>query len=209
MRFILFVEGFTEKEAVGDFIQRWLNQRLTQDVGVKVVNLKGNSCFEKDILGKVRFHLAPPRGGGVIAAIGLLDLYKGTAYPKDKVSVKDRYEWGVQHYERLVGNAKFRMFFAVHETEAWLLSDPAIFPREVRDLVKKPLRDRPESVNFDKPPAYRLDELYKLAFGRGYKKTTQGKLLFDKLDAEAASGKCPYLKRMLEQMLALAKGAGL
>lgn len=209
MRFILFVEGFTEKEAVGGFLQRWLDQRLTQRVGVKLVNLKGNRGFNKDIADKVRFHLAPPRGGGVIAAIGLLDLYKGAPYPEDKTSVKDRYEWGVQYYERLVDNANFRMFFAVHETEAWLLSDPSIFAREVQSLVKKPIRDRPESVNFDKPPSYRLNELYMQASERRYKKTTQGKLLFDRLDPEAASEKCPYLKQMLEELLGLAKKAGL
>jgi len=208
MKFILFVEGHTEKEAVGGFLKRWLDPRLTQRVGVNVVNLRGNRGFQKDIADKVRFHLTPPRGGDVIAAIGLLDLYKGAPYPKDKTAVKERYEWGVRHYEDMVDNEKFRMFFAVHETEAWLFSNPAVFHRDIGDLIKKPLRDRPESVNFDKPPAYRLDELYRQAFERSYKKTTQGRLLFDKLDPETAAGKCPYLKKMLDELLALAEKAG-
>ncbi|MHB1425063.1 MAG: hypothetical protein ACYC3I_17975 [Gemmataceae bacterium] len=41
------------------------------------------------------------------------------------------------------------------------------------------------------------------------KKTTYGKQLFSKLDPLVAVSKCPYLKAMLDEMLLLAKAAGL
>jgi len=45
--------------------------------------------------------------------------------------------------------------------------------------------------------------------GRSYKKVTYGKELFDQLSPEIAVQKCPRLKEMLDEMLKLAKTAGL
>lgn len=64
---------------------------------------------------------------------------------------------------------------AVHETEAWLLSDPGIFPAEGRRAFPDRCR-RPETVNFDEP--------------------------------EVAYERCPSLKALLDDMLALAQEAG-
>lgn len=47
---------------------------------------------------------------------------------------------------REAGHKKFKMFFAVHETEAWLLSQPELFPQKVRGRIEKH-RARPEAVN--------------------------------------------------------------
>jgi len=44
---------------------------------------------------------------------------------------------------------------------------------------------------------------------QNYKKVTDGKDLFARLDPAIAINKCPYLKTMLEEMLTLAKAAGL
>lgn len=209
MKFLLFVEGDTEKIALGDFIQRWLNSKLSCRVGIKLINFKGNRHFRREILKKVNFHLGRNNRGEIIAAIGLLDLYKGATYPPDKPSVSDRYEWAVEYYEKLVGHDKFRMFFAVHETEAWLLSDTSIFPHSVRQRIPNNCSGQPENVNFDRPPAKRLKEFYRSATNKSYKKTTQGKLLFEKLDPQIAYDKCPYLKRMLDTLLELAQKSGL
>ena len=43
---------------------------------------------------------------------------------------------------------KFRLFFAVHEFEAWLLSQPDIFPREIKNALQNRIA-QPEQVNFD------------------------------------------------------------
>ena len=41
MKFVLFVEGHTERKALPDFIRRWLDSRLAQRVGIKAVRFEG------------------------------------------------------------------------------------------------------------------------------------------------------------------------
>ena len=100
------------------------------------------------------------------------------------------------------------MFLAVHELEAWLLSDPGIFPAAVCQRLKNDHRE-PEKVNFDRPPSKYLKELYLSSGKTGYKKTTEGKKLFSRLNPDLAHGECPHLAQMLDEMLRLAKEAGL
>ncbi len=209
MRFFLFAEGRTEQMGLGDFLARWLNARLSQPVGVRVVKLGGSGEFRKSIARRVDFHLRRDTRAEVIAAVGLLDLYEGAAYPPDRTTAEDRYEWGVRHYEGLVGNDGFRMFFAVHETEAWFLSDPGIFPSVVGEGVRRECATAPEAVDFDDPPAQRLRGVYRRALRKEYRKVVDGVRLFRKLDPRVAYDKCPYLGRMLDEMLRLAREADL
>ena len=67
----------------------------------------------------------------------------------------------------------------------------------------------PETVNFDTPPAKLLNSVYNQTTRRDYKKVSNGRQLFAKLDPSIAAGKCPYLNRMLEELLSMAKEAGL
>ncbi len=41
MKFVLFVEGHTEKAAVGPFLKRWLDPQLSSPVGIKTVRFEG------------------------------------------------------------------------------------------------------------------------------------------------------------------------
>jgi hypothetical protein len=66
----------------------------------------------------------------------------------------------------------------------------------------------PETVNFDEPPAKLLERLYSQKTGRRYKKVTNGRELFGRLDPGVAYGKCPRLKELLDKMLELAEAAG-
>ena len=151
-------------------------------------------------------YLDGPGSRDIVAVLGLLDLYGPDFYPEGKKTVRERYEWGVHHFEQKVGRDRFRMFFAVHEFEAWLLSDPEIFPRGVRNALP-PKIARPEEVDFEEPPAKLLERVYKQATRRGYKKTTYGEQLFGKLAPATAVSKCPYLKAMAEEMHRLAAKA--
>lgn len=105
-----------------------------------------------------------------------------------------------------VGEAKFRQFFAVHELEAWLLSDPGIFHRDVRKDFPATVKN-PESVNFNQPPAQLLERLYQKKLGRPYKKIVDGRNLFGKLDPEIAYKKCLRLKEILVKCCAWPKTA--
>lgn len=208
MKFVMLVEGATEKQTAAEFLKRWLDPQLTHRVGVQVVAFSGYAELARKLVDKARAHLDGPKADEIIAVIGLLDLYGPDFYPGHLKSATERYQWGVAHVEKQVGRDRFRMFFAVHEFEAWLLSQPEIFPAEMRSSFPGKI-GQPEMVNFNEPPAMLLERLYSQRLNRNYKKTTYGKALFSKLDPAVAVEKCPNLKSMLQKMLQLAKAAGL
>jgi hypothetical protein len=208
MKFVLLVEGETEAGAAGEFLKRWLDPQLKQRVGIQIVKFSGYAQLVRKIVDKARMYLDGPHQAEIVAVIGLLDLYGPEFYPGNVQTARSRYEWGVAHFQKDVARERFRMFFAVHEFEAWLLSQPDIFPQEVMSALPGKIA-QPEQINFDEPPAKLLDKIYKQRLKRDYKKTTYGKDLFGQLNPTAAAGKCPYLKAMLDEMLKLARAAGL
>jgi hypothetical protein len=208
LKFILLVEGSTERDSAAAFLKRWLDPRLSQPVGIQVVPFNGYAELTRDMVTRASMHPEGPKQGEIIAVIGLMDRYGPSFYPGELTTAEERYEWGKDHFERLVDRDRFRMSFAVHEFEAWLFSQPQIFPRDVPNLMRNKF-PHPERINFDAPPAKRLNQLYQQATRKNYKKTTYGKHLFAKLDPTIAVKKCPFLKALLEEMLALAKAAGL
>ncbi len=203
MRFILFVEGYTEHKALPAFLKRWLDPRLSKSVGIQTVRFEGWAKFVEEAPKKAEMYVSR---SDVIAVIGVLDLYGPDFYPVDKPTPDDRYEWAKRHLEEKVGQDKFFQFFAVHELEAWLLSAPSIFPSSVGSQVGK-LSRSPERVNNTNPPARRLDLIYKTQLGRRYRKLVDGVDLFRRLDPVVAYDKCPRLKDLLDEMLRLAEGA--
>lgn len=203
MKIVLFVEGHTERKALAPFLKRWLDPQLPQPMGIKVVRFEGWRDYYGEIDKKVQLNLSGKSGQKVVGAIGLLDLYGPTFYPSDVKTVEERYEWGKAHIEKRVDHSRFRQHFAVHETEAWLLSDPLLLPKKVSAALPSKA-SAPETVNFDQPPAKLLGRLYGEKLRRTYKKVTDGANLFRQLDPNVASRKCPHLKRVLTDMLALA-----
>jgi Domain of unknown function (DUF4276) len=201
LKFLLFVEGKTEK-ALGDFLRAWLDSRLPKRIGIKVVRFEGWREYADEIARRVKLQVSGRTEGDVVACVGLLDLYGPTIYPPNCNTAAERYEWGKQHFEKQVDHPRFRQHFAVHETEAWLLSDPEILPREVRSAL--PGRS-PEEVNFDEPPAKLLKHLYRAKLGRPYRKVIDGANLFQSLNPDRAAEKCPYLKMLLDDLLLLAQ----
>jgi hypothetical protein len=204
----LLVEGDAEKLAIAEFLKRWLDPQLEQPAGVKVVNFHGNSQLVRKIVSKAQDYLDAPEADEIIGVIGLLDLYGLDIYPPQLTAVEQRRDWGVTHFQEQVNRDKFRMHFAVHEFEAWILGQPDVLPRAVRDALLEKIAN-PEKVDFDEPPAKLLNRVYLSCTGKNYKKTTYGKQLFGKLAPDMVAGKCPYLKAMLGQMLEMAKAAGL
>ena len=204
MKFVLFVEGYTERKAIPSFLKRWLDPQLNQKVGIQPVRFEGWSEFRKKIARSASMHLNSPHSDQIIGAIGLLDLYGLDFFPDHISSTRDRHEWAVAHFQTAVSHPKFRMFFAVHEIEAWLLSQPQLLPAPIKKALQGKVA-QPESVNFNEAPAKLLDRLYQTHMGSGYKKIVYGNNLFDRLDPSVAYEKCPYLARMLDEMLTMAK----
>ena len=62
-----------------------------------------------------------------------------------------------------VNHPKFRQHFAVHETEAWLLSGPEHFAAEIQKAFPAKIA-QPETVKFNEPPAKLLDRLHETKF---------------------------------------------
>lgn len=208
MKFVIFVEGYTERKALPAFLKRWLDTQLDKPVGIQTVRFEGWAELVKDLPTHTQLYLNAPKND-VIAVIALLDLYGlQLPYPSDRTTPSAKFAWARQHLEAKVSDARFRQFFAVHETEAWLLSQPSIFPADIRGGLPPKVK-QPETVNFDEPPAKLLDRLYLNKHGRPYKKVTNGEELFAKLDPAIAYQKCPSLKALLDEMLVLAQQAGL
>lgn len=208
MKFVLFVEGYTEEKAIPGFLKRWLDVRLSQRVGIQAVRFEGWPELIRELPDRTQMYLESPKAAEIIAVIALLDLYGPSIYPNYLESADQRLLWATKELESRVGRQRFKLFFAVHEAEAWLLSNAELFPT----AIKKALPARilyPETVNFDEPPARLLDRLYRDKLQRKYKKVTDGKELFDQLDPQIVYQKCPHFRQMMDTMLQLAKDAGL
>lgn len=207
MKFILFVEGDTEK-TLAPFLKRWLDVRLKTKIGIQMVRFSGFGEFKKDLKNRVDFYFDQDHHNEIIAVIALMDIYGlELDYPKTVTTVNQRIQWATQNFEEKVGNEKFKAFFAVHETEAWLLSDPRIFQKNIRNSF--PLRfKRPETVNFNEPPSVQLNNFYLTHLNQRYRKVLDGTTLFEKLDPNIVCEKCPNFKIMMENLLWLAEVAG-
>jgi hypothetical protein len=198
VKIVLFVEGKTETY-LPSFFQRWLAPpRVPTRVGITAVNLRGVSNYRRDIRKRALVALAEP---GVIGAVGLIDFYaSGLEYPDG--SVRHKYDWARGMIQTEVNHPRFRQHFAVHETEAWLLSQPDNFPREIVEHLPK---GSPESINHRNTPSHIIARLYQAKLGKEYKKPTEGSKLFYKLDPDRASERCPHLKLLFDDMLDLAQ----
>jgi hypothetical protein len=78
VKFVIFCEGYTERDVMADFLGRWLNSRLTEKIGFKRVRFDGWAQLVNDAPKKARMHLADP---DIVGVVSLLDLYGPTFYP--------------------------------------------------------------------------------------------------------------------------------
>lgn len=90
MKFLLFVEGRTEKRILSDLLKRWLDPRLPSPVGIHVVRFEGINYYYAKIQRTVELSLSGKTGQDIIAAIGLIDLYGPALYPNNKRTAEER-----------------------------------------------------------------------------------------------------------------------
>ena len=202
MKIVLLMEGWTEKE-LPPFLKRWLDPRLPQPIGIQPVRSEGANHFLDHVTIKTRLHLTNP---DTAAVFGLLDLY-GLRLDYPRHSDRDqKIAFAREYIVNLVDRAdrpRFKQHFAVHETEAWFLSDPRLFPT----ITLPASCAHPEDVDFGEPPAKLLDRLFSQGKGRGYKKTIMARNLLPRLDPALVYQKCPNFKHMMDEMLYLARQA--
>ena len=157
MKFVLFCEGYAERGVLGPLLRRWLEPKLSERGGFRPVLFSGWRQLVDDAPKKAAMHL---RDKDILGVISLLDLYGPTFYPANYVTVDERREWGIKEMRSRVNQDRYRHHFAVHEVEAWLLSQPDLLPAAVRNKLPGKA-EKPESVNFDEPPAKLLNRLYR------------------------------------------------
>src|SRR5882724_3745778 len=143
MKFVLFCEGATEHGALPDFLRRWLNSQLSEKVGIQPVRFNGWAELVKESPKKARLHLA---SSDVIAVVALLDLYGAKLCSHNHEIVSDRVKCAKKDLETKVGDDRFAQHFAVHDVEAWILSQPEVLPPEVRKKLPGKI-EQPETVN--------------------------------------------------------------
>jgi len=203
VKLIVLVEGHTEHRILPNFFSRWFDGKLECPIAVKTILFDGWSRLNRDLEKSVSRYLSESKD--VAAVASLIDLYGPTIYPPSAKTAEQRLEWITRHFEERVGDKRYRAFFAVHETEAWLLSKPAIFPRSVAEAMPKKATAAPETVNFDNPPAKLLESLYRQHMRSHYKKNVDGIKLFLKLSPDDVIAKCPNFTKMMESLLELVK----
>ena len=199
MKLAIFLEGKTEG-CLREFLGCWLEDKLTNQVRIQPVKFNGVGEYLKEIAPRANRALQDP---GVLGVIGLIDFYASTMqYPDGPVATQ--YQWAKKELEHRVNHPRFHQHFAVHETEAWLLSDLDIFPPAIRgDLPKT---QKPETVNHRHPPSHRLKDIYHRRLARKYSKPLDGASLFRQLNPQTAYNRCPHLKLLLDDILTLATG---
>jgi hypothetical protein len=201
----MLVEGQSEEI----FVKQTLAPFLAE-YGVYVegpINLGGVSTW-----GKILKHLKPLTHKGAWVTT-LLDFYGlpedfpgyqeayGPGNPRDLV-VKLQNKFGAE-----IDYPKFIPFLALHEFEAWLFCAPAIVADHfgqstLADKVKKAIEEagEPELINHGKKthPKARLKN-----FGVGYKETSDGATLAQKIGIPAIRDTCPHFAAWLAQLEAL------
>ena len=207
MKFVLFVEGDTEKDVLPHLLKRCLEPQLNRPIGVRPVNFHGWANLWRDFRQKADFYLRG-RGNGpdIFAVVSLIYLYGPQFFPRHLKTAEERYTWAKAKAETEVGHERFRQFFAVHELEAWLLSEAGIFPKEVRKDIET-LSAMPEEVNFVQPPKKRLDDIYEHRLKRRYQPRVDGAKLFRQLNPVVVQDKCPRFSAMIDELIKLANAA--
>lgn len=193
MTIVLLVEGDTER-ALKDHLKAFLDQRagLEGKPKVRLETRSGVGHTKGQFRKRVQLELAKP---GVTAIVALIDVFPGYANASAaKADLIDK-----------AGNAPgFYAHAAQYDVEAWLLPFWTDICQRVGVAQQAPGND-PEQVDQNKPPSYRLKELYQLARPRPrkYVKTTEMYDVLRNKDLLIIAQKCAEFKAFINTLLTL------
>ena len=199
MKIVVIVEGATEtafKEKLSEFIATRLGGKTPPKLNF--VGQGGRIPTGKNLQKVVENLLSGKQAAD--AVIALTDVYTGTNEFSNAADAKAK-------MRNWVGpNLKFHAHAAQHDFEAWLLPFWDTIQQLAGHNKAKP-SGSPEDVNHDKPPAYRIKEIFEVGKCRdSYKKPRDGKRILKDNKLIVAAQACPELKAFLNTILSLCGG---
>lgn len=192
MKIAILVEGATEeafKQKLVDFLRNRLGKKMPR---LNFIPQDGRIPKE-DKLKRVVENLLDDYD----AVIALTDVYTGTGDFQNAIDAKTKMRNWVGN------NANFYPHTALHDFEAWLLPHWPTIQKLAQHNRSAPTGN-PESVNHQKPPAYRIKEIFRLGnCKRDYNKVIDGKAILKKNDLMLSIDACPELKAFVNTIISL------
>jgi len=190
---VLLAEGDTEA-ALGEHLKAFLRLRADHETrpNIRLVTRARIENNAQRLREQVARELDDARVIGVIALVDVFPRFGNAAEAK---------AW----LRTATGNpARFHAHVAQHDVEAWLLPYWDDICRRVNVQRRRP-GAHPEQVNSQQPPAYRLQELYRLARPkpRKYSKPIEMRELLRGKDLTLSAAACPEFKALLNTLLTL------
>ena len=198
MKIVILVEGETER-AFHDTLVEFLKQRLPGKMpklsfqgqrGRIPTGEKLRKVVENEFIGK----------NAADAVIALTDVYTGTTDFEDAADAKAK-------MRNWVGDEpRFHPHVAQHDFEAWLIPFWPTIQKLAKHNKATP-SGKPETVNHNNPPAYRIKEIFELGRCRdSYQKPRDAKRILKDNDLIVSAQACPELKAFLNTILSLCGG---
>ena len=199
MKIAIIVEGQTERVFI-PFLREFLSRRLPREKMPGLIPFKRDGRIPKhDKLKRVVEALLRDGNPGADHVIALTDVYTGTNDFRDAADAKQKmHNW--------VGpNDRFHPHAAQHDFEAWLLPYwPTI--QALANHNQTAPTGQPESVDHNRPPSYRIKEIFRRGKVREYTKTRDAKRILEGKDLSVAAEACPELRAFLNTILTLCEG---
>ncbi len=221
-RLLMLVEGQTEETFVKRSLAPYLAERgvyVQPPVVLWTKRMPDGGGFRGGVSSwnQIRRNLLPLAGDSNAWLTTLLDFYglpAGLPGHKEALGADHPRTQVVELQRRLAAeldHPRFIPFLALHEFEAWLFSSPESVAShfgmpDLADKLRRALQDagEPELINHGERthPKARLKEM-----GCGYKETSDGPTLAEKIGIPAMNGTCPHFADWLNQLESIGQGA--
>jgi len=196
VRIALIVEGKTEK-AFMPCLRSYLKKHLSGEMPNLDVLPYNGRLPSREKLNRVVVHLLADRNKPADFVIALTDVYTGSQPPDfiDATGAK------LQMREWVGSEPRFRPHAAQHDFEAWLLPYWDTIQKLAGHNRAAPAGN-PEAVNHTKPPAYHLQEIFRLGTCRDdYVKPRDAARILRDNDLALAISQCSELKAFVNSIL--------
>jgi len=204
MKISILIEGKTEK-AFMPHLKKFLDSRLPARI-LKLDPVPYDGRIPTDVkLKRVVCNLLNDRRSPADIVIALTDVYTGS-YPPDFDDAQD----AKNKMRNWVGNEpRFHPHAAQFDFEAWLLPYWSTIQRLAGHNRTAP-SGNPEAVNHDKPPSYRIKEIFEIGRCRdSYVKWRDADKILSENDLSVAATSCSELKALINTVLTACGGLAL